>query len=1119
MKTILPHPVVGKWLWFVFVLGWVLSTAAAPTPQEIEFFETKIQPILINHCYKCHSEAGTRDGGKIKGGLRVDTREGLFKGGESGPVIVPGKPEASLLVKAVRYTDKDLQMPPSDRKLSDPQIADIEQWVKMGAPDPRNGPATQIDLYALEKANAARHWAFQLIDPPEPPSVADTNGWVQSPIDQYILADLLKNGIEPSKRADKTSLIRRASFDLTGLPPTPADVDKFIADDSPGAFTNVVNGLLDSPRYGERWGRYWLDLARYADTKGSGMDDRFVGSHTYRDYVIRAFNEDLPYDQFILQQIAADKLPGGSKKDFAALGFLTLGNRFNNNADDIIADRIDVVSKSTLALTMTCARCHDHKFDPIPTMDYYSWHGIFSSSYEPEEGVIIEGGETNKNTIAYQAELAKQTLQLEEFKKNARDQIKRKLIASGGSYLLALAEMERSTNALVRNNFLGSRGLNRRWADSWASAVKKAQTEHNRILAPWVELASFPEDEFAARAPGILVKYRANAEAGKTINPQVARLLTPSPESLKQLAARYSTMFGEVQKIWESSLKSAASRTNAPVGLVDANMEEIRQLFHNPGSPVYLPEALVDDMFNRDNQIRNRIRDMEKVMTNKKASHPGAPQRSVVLLDKPQAQDSYVHVRGSASSRGPNAPRRFLEILSPPNRPQFHDGSGRLELAKAIVSEDNPLTSRVMVNRIWQGHFGEGIVRTPNDFGVHSEKPSHPELLDYLAWTFIEDKWSIKTMHRRMMFSSAYQQSSEENPRYGQIDPGNRLLFRMNRRRLDFEALRDTILFIGGRIDLTVGGPGVALDSVPYSERRTVYGFVDRGKLSGMQRAFDFASPDLCVGKRDITTVPQQALFLMNSPLVFEQAFNLVRRPDFTVLTKSADRVKLLYRLVYQRAPTETELKLSLNYVGIEDLMPTVSAVGNSQWESGLGQWDPNSKRVRGFAPMSQFYNGAWRGAGGATLTAEGGHASAFSQTAVIRRWISPADGRVLIEGPLQHSGEGDGVQGVVVSSRLGMLGDGVAENSGVDITIRPFDVKEGDTVDFLVYCRADANGDDFIWHPVISLVDPADASAPPKIFEADAGFLKGSISPVKINAWQKFAQVLLETNELTFYN
>jgi hypothetical protein len=709
---------------------------------QVDFFENKIRPIFANRCYKCHSHEAP----ELKAGLSLEFREGWQKGGESGPVIVAGDPEKSLLIKAVRYTDEELKMPPKGEKLSDAQIADLIAWVKMGAPDPREGkaPAGQKEL----SKSPRDHWAFQPVIKPTIPQVKETN-WVQTPIDAFTLAKLEGKGMKPNLPADRRTLIRRATFDLIGLPPTPQEVTEYLDDQSTDAFAKVVDRLLKSPHYGERWGRYWLDTARYADTKGDVKKNRedvhYPHAWTYRDYVIRAFNEDKPFNQFILEQIAADKIPASEKDGtvLAALGFLTLGERFNGNVNDIINDRIDVVTKGFLGLTVTCARCHDHKFDPVPTKDYYSLHGIFASCVGPAEEPVI--GKINPNA-------------------------------------------------------------------NYADYSLKRATLHNQMIA------------------------LQNQRKGKN-DRQMARQL---------------------------------------------QREEAR--------------------------IRRELADLD-------LSHPGAPARAMVLLDSPQPKDSRVFIRGEAENKGEIVPRQFLQVLSPPNRMPFRNGSGRLELAVGISSAKNVLTSRVIVNRIWLHHFGEGIVTTPDDFGTQSAPPSHPELLDYLATRFMEEGWSIKKLHRLIMLSSVYQESSKTNPRYEQIDPDNRLLWRANIRRLDFEVIRDSLLAIGGRLDTTVGGKPVSLGAYPYSTRRTIYGFIDRRNLPEVYNQFDFANPDITTGRRHETIVPQQSLFLMNSPLVIEQAISLIRRSDFQALEADESRVKLLYELVYQREPSSVETKLGLDFV------------------------------------------------------------------------------------------------------------------------------------------------------------------------------------------------------------
>ena len=731
-------------LWsLAFGMGWGFSAVAAVdlSPAATQFFEGKIRPILANNCYQCHSAQAE----KVKGGLLLDSREGCLKGGESGPAIVPGDPENSRLIKAVRYTDPDLQMPPKNKKLSDEQIADLTAWVKMGAPDPRVGPVSA----SAWASNSKSHWSWQPLKKPAVPEVSDPS-WPKTPIDNFILAKLDEKQIKPNPPADKRTLIRRASFDLTGLPPTPAEVDAFVKDESPEAFAKVLDRLLASPQYGERWGRHWLDVARYSDTKGmvrrQREDVHYPFAWTYRDYVIRSFNEDKPYNVFVIEQLAADKLPATAHNptNLAALGFLTIGERFMGMQNDIINDRIDVVTKGFLGLTVTCARCHDHKFDPIPTRDYYSLRGIFANCVEPPIEPVIS------KVVA--------TPEYSEYYKKRMD-------------------LER---------------------------------EKHSIQARFVELR------------------RAR------------------------------------------------------------NREGLRQLLREQ-------------------------RENETEITRLEMTHPAAPVRAMVLEDVLRPHDSPVFIRGDAGNKGPEVKRQFLEVLSGPTRPAFTNGSGRLELAHAIVKSS--ITPRVIINRLWLHHFGEGFVPTPDDLGTMSEPPSHPELLEYLASRFEEEGWSIKKMHRLIMLSSVYQESSLNNARYAQLDPNNRLLWRANIRRLEFEALRDSLLAIGGALDTTMFGRPVDLEREPFNTRRTVYGYIDRSDVPDELLNFDFANPDLPMGRRHETTVPQQALFLMNSPLVIEMAKKLVALPEFDACTGDEARIEFLYERIWQRLPRPEELKLGLEFV------------------------------------------------------------------------------------------------------------------------------------------------------------------------------------------------------------
>jgi hypothetical protein len=564
-------------------------------------------------------------------------------------------------------------------------------------------------------------------------------------VDAFVLAKLEDKGLSLSPPADRRVLLRRVTLDLTGLPPTPAEVEAFVNDKAPDAYARVVERLLASPAYGERWARHWLDVSRYADTKGYVFTEerRFPNSFTYRDYVIRAFNDDKPYDRFVVEQLAADRLPlGEDKAALAALGFLTLGRRFLNNQQDIIDDRIDVTMRGLQGLTVACARCHDHKFDPIPTRDYYSLYGVFASSHEPAELPLLGKAKPTPELAAFEAELKKRSDEVEEFTAKHKDELK-------------------SGNVKTRQDL----------------------TKLNNKVAEW------------------------------------------------------------------------------------------------------------------------------------KVNGPGAPPRAMVLVDLPSPVQPHVLKRGNPGSPGEQVPRQFLEVVAGPERKPFKEGSGRLELARAIASRDNPLTARVMVNRVWLHHFGKGLVRTPGDFGTRGEPPTHPELLDWLAATFAEHGWSVKHLHRLIVLSNTYRQASDDRPRGQSADPENRLLWKMNRLRLDFEEMRDSLLAVAGLLDRTAGGRPVDIVEKPFSKRRTVYGFIDRQNLPGLFRTFDFASPDASTPQRYNTTVPPQALFLMNSPFVAEQARHFASRPDVAWQSTDAKRIGRMYRLAYGRAPERDEVEMGLKFL------------------------------------------------------------------------------------------------------------------------------------------------------------------------------------------------------------
>ncbi|MDB5390284.1 MAG: Protein of unknown function (DUF1553)/Protein of unknown function (DUF1549)/Planctomycete [Planctomycetaceae bacterium] len=845
-----------------------------PSPAAIEFFEKKVRPILAEHCFECHGDK------KQRGGLRVDSRDVLLKGTDNGPALIPGKPNESRLIQALRH-EGDIAMPPKG-KLPQTSIDVMTEWVAQGAIWPANivpkpGVLAGTDVWKS-------HWSFQPIRR-SPLPVVVRSSWVQNEIDQFVLAKLESQKLTPSPAADRRTFLRRAYFDVVGLPPAFEDVKAFEEDVRPNAVELAVERLLASPQYGERWGRHWLDVARYADTKGYVFqeDRNYPQAYTYRDWVVKALNRDLPYDQFLLKQIAADQLTSGDdQSDLAAMGFLTLGRRFLNNINDIIDDRIDVVMRGTMGLTVNCARCHDHKYDPIPTQDYYSLYGVFASSKEPKDGAF-------------------------------------------------------------------------------------------------------------------------------------------------------------------------------PLRLVDDNPHNVQ-----------------------------------------------------------------VFIRGNSGNRGPEAPRRFLLAIAGENRKPFEKGSGRLEMAQAIVSPDNPLTARVFVNRVWMHYFGAGLVLTPSDFGIRSAPPTHPELLDDLALEFIDSGWSMKSVHRKILLSATYQQSSQDRKDCQAVDPENRLVWKMNRRRLEFEGLRDNLLAVSATLDLTVGGPSVQITTAPFPKRRSVYSFIDRQNLPGLFRTFDLASPDAHNAQRFTTTVPQQALFMLNSPFMLETLKILVNRPEFQREQDPANRIRLLHQWIFSRNPADRELKLGQDYVQSAQASSGTETAAVSGWQNGYGELDSAAGRMKSFELLKHWTGRNWQGGekvpddqlGWVMLYAGGGHPGNDLQHSAIRRWIAPRTGALQIRGRLRHrSTEGDGVQCRVISSRSGVAGDWTAQHSETETVVDNLAVEAGDSIDFCTDCRTSPNNDSFLWDFKLKL--SAGTAGERTDWDSQADF-QGP-PPELLSPWERYAQVLLMANEFVF--
>ncbi|MEA2708600.1 MAG: hypothetical protein QOF78_1201 [Phycisphaerales bacterium] len=1093
------------------------AAALSADPAGIEFFETKIRPVLVESCYSCHS-AGAKN---LKAKLYLDSRDGILKGGESDqPAIVPGDADESTLIRAIRHEDEGLTMPPK-KKLPAEQIASFEAWVKMGAPMPAApaavaGATPTTKPHEISIAEGKKHWSFQ--PPRDLPIPSDV-----SAVDYFVHGKLKENNLAPAPRADKRTLIRRATFDLIGLPPTIAEVEKFEADASPDAFEKLIDRLLASPQYGERWGRYWLDVARYADTKGYVFEEerRYAFSYTYRDWVIRAFNEDLPYDQFLIQQIAADRLDlKEDKRPLAALGFLTLGRRFLNNVPDIIDDRIDVVTRGAMALTVSCARCHDHKYDPIPTADYYSLYGVFASTREPDPLPLI-GGQQPDKVKEYDAELKKRHDELEAYTNAKHEEMHQKLRTREMivRYLLE-AQKGAGPQPLPEFEINDGTSLVPFVTKQWDDFLKAAAANNDPVFAAWRKFLAIPTSEFTAKSPAVAMEIARTP----SINPLVARFVTgpTPPKSMKDVAERYAAMF---------------TAFDATAAHPDPSVEAVREITRGEHAPVVIGrEELKRVLSTADQATRRQLR---QKIDNLTATHPGSPSRAMAVEDLPTPVEPTIFKRGNAQNPGAQVPRAFLAVLSPDKPQPFKDGSGRLELAKAIATKENPLTARVMVNRVWQFHFGYGLVRTPSDFGTRGEGPSHPELLDHLALRFAnEDAWSIKKLHKRIMLSATYQQSSGVTPSSEAIarDPENRLLWRMNPRRLDLEAMRDSLLAASGEIDLTMGGRPVDILAQPFVPRRTVYAYIDRQNLPGMFRTFDLASPDATSGQRFATSVPQQALFIMNSPFVIEQSKKLAARPEVKEQPDAAKRVNTLFRVALGRTPSKAELELGVKFVTTEEAQPKSEiAVKQTPWQYGYGEFDEPSQRLKGFYPLPHFTGAIWQGGPAlpdpkltwVLLTRDGGHAGSTHALAAVRRWAAPRDVTVSVAGIVAHNlpkaGTGDGVRARLISSREGLLATWNIFNRSAETKISSITLKQGETLDFVVdNGRANnVDNDSFSWPVTITkqaAVEPVAGDDTGGSWSSVKEFTGPPAAPPNpMTPWEKFAQVLLESNEFVF--
>ena len=1072
----------------------VTSPAMAEDPAAAEeFFEKQIRPILTTRCLECH---GVK---KQEMSLRLDSAAGLQKGSDSGPVIDATHSEASLIL-AVLSHQGDIKMPP-DAKLPDDAIAAMKQWVAMGAPWPKND-ASLAGVSPQEKAK--QHWAFQPVKRPASPTVVSANA-AENPIDLFLIERLEKSHLSLSPPADRHTLLRRASFDLLGLPPTADEFETFEKDTSPDAFARATDRLLASPHYGERWARHWLDVARYADTKGYVFvsERRYPFAYTYRDYVINAFNTDVPYNKFVMEQLAADKLPlEGSKPELAAMGFLTVGRRFLNNGPDIIDDRIDVVSRGLLGLTVSCARCHDHKYDPISAADYYSLYGVFASSNEPEQRPVIGQSDTAELFASYQADLAKRNGDVDGFIAKKRDEKEARLRKELPRLVMTWHETGGNQDDPRVKEIAQELGLNhgfvRTFMQRWQGFLTARLSPEHPIFGLWALYAKNPAADFTKMSGEINQQLTASSEMTKTLLPVVAdKFRATTPQNMKEVVDRYCQL-----------LVSDAPDT-----------VEVRRVLDEPGSPV---KVTIDETVGTfDQGERNQLTDLRNKIEDVRVTHAGAPPEAMVMVDNPTPHDPHIFIRGNPGRPGDAVARRYITFLDSPENAAFKDGSGRKELAEKITDPANPLTSRVMVNRLWHWHFGRGLALATSDFGVRADRPSHPELLDYLAAEFVDVHWSVKDMHRQMMESAGYQQSSATRTEASAIDPENESLWAFRRRRIELEELRDSLLDSTGELDTRVCGRSVPIVGDNASNRRAVYAYIDRQNLEGLFRTFDFANPNTSIPARFVTTVPQQALYLMNSPFVLERSRSLADDPEIQSIDSVEHRINAIYQRIYRRPADPAEMTAGRAFLEAEAQRPQPQSA--PVWQYGVGELNTETARVANFRAFGHFVGNRWLPSpkypdaefSHIALSAEGGHPGQDHARAAIRRWTAPRTMTIVIGGKLNHSQEsGDGIDGIIVSSRQGILGRWTAHKAEIATDIATVAVERGDTIDFVADPRGSQDFDSFRWS--VTLKETAEKVGDMRNeWQSQQDF--AGPAPPPLNPWQKYVQVLLLANEFAF--
>ena len=899
------------------------ASCCAQTALQIEFFEKSVRPVIVERCQMCHNA-------KMKqAGLDLSSAQGFVNGGASGPLVDKQSPDKSKLLKVISY-DETLKMPPTG-KLKDEVLANLAAWVKMGAPWPGAENLVAAGAAATPAApsksgvrtggknfskDEKEYWAFQPVKKPTLPAVKNAR-WASSDVDRFLLAKLEAKGIQPAAAASKLTLLRRVTFDLTGLPPSLEEIDSYLSDTAPNAYEKVVDKLLASPRYGERWGRHWLDVARYADSTGNDEDHRYPYAYRYRDYVIDSFNNDLPYNQFVKEQIAGDLMPSPDGKStntrgVVATGFLALGAKAIAQQDkmkmlyDVYDEQVDTVSRGILGITLACARCHDHKFDPLLTKDYYSMVNYFANtrSFKDSETHVskllftpLVSKEENEKYQAYQSKIRDKAMLVEDI-----------VDAEDSTYAKKQLELLPRYMMAARRVYEGKEAI--------AKVAEEAQLKEN-IISSFVR--------FLKPAPG-------------SVTPHLDEWHNAPVEQLEEVAKGYQTRLAKSMTDWQRTLtrwrnqyRKMSKEMNMPPPdkpkLDEQKDAFLKDAFGGRGpfvvrsgdrKSIYAKESL-----DKIEVLNNELAELKK-------SAPTEPELACAVDEAmPKPVDQTILIRGDYNSHGELAPKNVPTLLGGAKmEPYTGQGSGRLHLANWLASDENPLTARVMVNRVWYWTFGEGLVRTPDNFGKMGERPTHPELLDYLTADFVKNGWSVKKLQKTILLSSAYRMSSEITPAAFKADPENKMWSRFGRRRLEVEEMRDGLLKLDNKLDYTMGGTmqkGFGTDGEnsngrlsinPEKEtRRTVYLPLRRANLPSLLNLFDFGDATTISGKRNITNIAPQALFMMNSTFVADRAGSIAKELVDDKTLSASNRMERAYLRVLNRKPGANEVDSALSYI------------------------------------------------------------------------------------------------------------------------------------------------------------------------------------------------------------